>query len=130
LRLEAGNSCSSFPTSNDIVSPAIFFLRWRWAVLHRGRHPGALRLHNTGYPGRRIAHLVGAKEMLTYRFYALYDKLYPEDVLAHAWRLANANGGISVSISVSATRITARPKPNANMIRTRHKAIYQDIGII
>lgn len=34
-----------------------------------------------------------AKEMPAYRFYALYDKLYREDVLAHAWRLAKANGG-------------------------------------
>ena len=34
-----------------------------------------------------------AKEMPTYRFYALYDKLYREDILAHAWRLAKANGG-------------------------------------
>jgi group II intron reverse transcriptase/maturase len=34
-----------------------------------------------------------AKETPSYRFYALYDKLYREDVLAHAWRLAKANGG-------------------------------------
>ena len=34
-----------------------------------------------------------AKEAPTYRFYALYDKLYREDVLTHAWRLAKANGG-------------------------------------
>ena len=34
-----------------------------------------------------------AKEVPTYRFYALYDKLYREDILAHAWRLAKANGG-------------------------------------
>jgi len=34
-----------------------------------------------------------AKEMPCFRFYALYDKLYREDVLAHAWRLAKANGG-------------------------------------
>jgi hypothetical protein len=34
-----------------------------------------------------------AKEMPTCRFYALYDKLYREDILAHAWRLAKANGG-------------------------------------
>jgi len=34
-----------------------------------------------------------AKEEPSYRFYALYDKLYRADVLAHAWRLAKANGG-------------------------------------
>jgi group II intron reverse transcriptase/maturase len=34
-----------------------------------------------------------AKEMPSYRFYALHDKLYRADVLAHAWRLAKANGG-------------------------------------
>lgn len=34
-----------------------------------------------------------AKEVPTYRFYALYDKLYREDILAHAWRLAKSNGG-------------------------------------
>ena len=31
--------------------------------------------------------------MPSFRFYALYDKLYRDDVLAHAWRLAKANGG-------------------------------------
>jgi RNA-directed DNA polymerase len=34
-----------------------------------------------------------AKEVPSFRFYALYDKLYRDDVLAHAWRLAKANGG-------------------------------------
>ena len=34
-----------------------------------------------------------AKEMPSYRRYALYDKLCRDDILAHAWRLAKANGG-------------------------------------
>jgi hypothetical protein len=34
-----------------------------------------------------------AKDTPSFRFYALYDKLYQEDVLAQAWRLAEANGG-------------------------------------
>src|SRR5262249_22118515 len=50
-----------------------------------------------------------AKEVPTYRFYALYDKLFREDVLNHAWRLAKANarGGAhpgAESLAVAATR--------------------------
>jgi len=34
-----------------------------------------------------------AKQEPAYRFYALYDKIYREDILSHAWRLVKANGG-------------------------------------
>src|ERR1700730_7476548 len=34
-----------------------------------------------------------AKEEPGYRFYALYDKVYREDVLAHAYACCKANGG-------------------------------------
>jgi hypothetical protein len=34
-----------------------------------------------------------AKGSPSYRFYALYDKVYRKDVLAHAYQCCRANGG-------------------------------------
>ena len=34
-----------------------------------------------------------AKEAPSYRFYALYDKMYREDILAYAYRVSRRDGG-------------------------------------
>jgi len=34
-----------------------------------------------------------AKQEEGFRFYALYDKIYRQDILEHAYRLVHANGG-------------------------------------
>ncbi len=48
-----------------------------------------------------------AKQGPSYRFYALYDKILREDILAHAYELAKANGGAPGMDNQSFDRIEA-----------------------
>ena len=56
----------------------------------------------------QIALYVKAKANPTYRFYALYDKIYREDVLLWAWGCCRANGGSAGVDGESFAKIEAR----------------------
>jgi hypothetical protein len=56
----------------------------------------------------QIALYVKAKANPTYRFYALYDKTYREDVLLRAWGCCRANGGSAGVDGESFAKIQAR----------------------
>ena len=48
-----------------------------------------------------------AKAEPAFRFYVLYDKVWREDILAHAWALAKANGGVAGVDDVTFAEIEA-----------------------
>ena len=56
----------------------------------------------------QIALYVKAKANPTYRFYALYDKIYRQDVLWWAWGCCRANGGSAGVDGESFAKIEAR----------------------
>jgi len=58
----------------------------------RGRRLGNLRTPNSVQKLQTALH-AKAKEEPGYRFYLLYDKIYRQDVLEHAYRICKANKG-------------------------------------
>ncbi len=49
-----------------------------------------------------------AKQEPDYRFYLLYDKVYREDILSHAWQLVREHNGASGVDGVSCENIEAQ----------------------
>jgi RNA-directed DNA polymerase len=49
-----------------------------------------------------------AKSEPDYRFYLLYDKIYRDDILMHAYRLAKANRGTAGVDGVTFTQIESQ----------------------
>jgi RNA-directed DNA polymerase len=62
-----------------------------------------------------------AKKEPRFRFYALYDKVYRPDVLAHAYALAKANGGAAGPDGVTFAQI--EEQGNADLLEELHEAL-------
>src|SRR5438094_8281224 len=67
-----------------------------------------------------------AKKEPNYRFYLLYDKMYREDILAHAYQLAKSNQGAP---GVDGDRAGGRWKKNAAMTNADGNAVNQSIVV-
>lgn len=68
-----------------------------------------------------------AKQEADYRFYLLYDKIYREDILGHAYELAKANGGAPGVDGESFQGIEARGRENwiAELKQELQQGTYQ-----
>ena len=64
-----------------------------------------------------------AKREPTFRFYAVYDRIYRLDVLEAAWALVAANDGAPGVDGVTITAIKASPDGPATLVATLHEEL-------
>jgi len=89
--------------------------------------PDAFAVNDTGLPGAvfrlRKRLYIKAKQAPKYRFYALYDRIYRQDVLAAAWDRVAANNGKPGVDGVSIKDVETSPQGVEGFLCELHETL-------
>jgi RNA-directed DNA polymerase len=88
---------------------------------------GAERLNRRGYPENlsalRLKLYQKAKREPRFRFYALYDRIYREDVLTAAWEQVRANGGAAGVDGVTIDQVVSSEGGPGRLVEELHQEL-------